>query len=111
MQINIIMNVTIKIHIFTDPFTNQQNLPTPRKILDADQLAELQQEIWYHGQISRAEAERRLINDGEFLVRETPNSEGQYVLSGILDNTKKHLLLIDPAGVVSINIFPKHVFI
>lgn len=69
--------------------------------MDSDQLAELQNEVWFHGQISRAEAEKLLQNDGDFLVRESPNSDGQYVLSGMLENTKKHLLLIDPEGVVN----------
>lgn len=68
--------------------------------MDPIQLAELQNEIWFHGQINRAEAEKLLVNDGDFLVRESPNSEGQYVLSGMQDNMKKHLLLIDPEGVV-----------
>ncbi|KAF5284818.1 hypothetical protein FQA39_LY04543, partial [Lamprigera yunnana] len=60
----------------------------------------LKNEIWFHGQISRAEAEKLLQKDGDFLVRESPASEGQYVLSGMQENTKKHLLLIDPEGVV-----------
>lgn len=63
-------------------------------------MAELHNEIWFHGQINRAQAEKLLLKDGDFLVRESPNSEGQYVLSGMLDNTKKHLLLIDPDGLV-----------
>lgn len=70
--------------------------------MDPKHLAQLQNEIWFHGQISRAEAERLLEHDGDFLVRESPNSEAQFVLSGMQDNTKKHLLLIDPEGVVSI---------
>lgn len=72
------------------------------KKMDPKHLAQLQNEIWFHGQISRAEAEKLLENDGDFLVRESPNSEAQFVLSGMQDNTKKHLLLIDPEGVVSI---------
>lgn len=75
--------------------------------MDSDQLAELQNEVWFHGQISRAEAEKLLQNDGDFLVRESPNSDGQYVLSGMLENTKKHLLLIDPEGVVYYSIKDK----
>ncbi|GJQ87814.1 hypothetical protein Trydic_g18665 [Trypoxylus dichotomus] len=68
--------------------------------IDPAQIAGLQNEIWFHGKINRAEAEKLLISDGDFLVRESPNSEGQYVLSGMQDNMKKHLLLIDPDGVV-----------
>ncbi|XP_018333139.1 SHC-transforming protein 4 isoform X2 [Agrilus planipennis] len=79
------------------PFT--QAKLTSKKI-DEEKVAELKKEIWFHGQISRAEAERLLQRDGDFLVRESPNSEGQYVLSGMQENAKKHLLLIDPEGVV-----------
>jgi len=39
--------------------------------------------------------------DGDFLVRESQGSPGQYVLTGMNNNTPKHLLLIDPEGVVS----------
>lgn len=39
--------------------------------------------------------------DGDFLVRESQGSTGQYVLTGMQGNNKKHLLLIDPEGVVS----------
>lgn len=43
-----------------------------------------------------------LFKDGDFLVRESQGSPGQYVLTGMNNNTPKHLLLIDPEGVVSI---------
>lgn len=66
----------------------------------SDHILELEKELWFHGQIDRATAENLLQKDGDFLVRESPSSEGQYVLSGMQDNTKKHLLLIDPEGVV-----------
>jgi len=39
--------------------------------------------------------------DGDFLVRESQGSPGQYVLTGMNNNIPKHLLLIDPEGVVS----------
>lgn len=68
-----------------------------------DQRQELQVEPWYHGPINRSDAERLLLRDGDFLVRESPTGttlNNQYVLSGMQDNTKKHLLLIDPEGVV-----------
>lgn len=44
------------------------------------------------------------LKDGEFLVRESQGSPGQYVLTGMQGGLKKHLLLIDPEGVVSITI-------
>jgi SHC-transforming protein 1 len=44
--------------------------------------------------------------DGDFLVRESQGSPGQYVLTGMQGGVKKHLLLVDPEGVVSIfNLF------
>ena len=42
-----------------------------------------------------------LIQDGDFLVRESQASSGQYVLTGMQNNSKKHLLLVDPQGIVS----------
>lgn len=38
--------------------------------------------------------------DGDFLVRESQGSPGQYVLTGLQGDVKKHLLLIDPEGAV-----------
>nr|CAD7440850.1 unnamed protein product [Timema bartmani] len=38
--------------------------------------------------------------DGDFLVRESQGSPGQYVLTGMQSGIKKHLLLVDPEGVV-----------
>lgn len=84
-----------------EPFTNQQHLTNGRK-REIDHLVDLHKEIWYHGEITRAEAEKLLKKDGDFLVRKSPNSEGQFVLSGMQDNTKKHLLLVDPEGIVCI---------
>lgn len=40
--------------------------------------------------------------DGDFLVRESQANAGQYVLTGMQGSNKKHLLLIDPEGVVSV---------
>ncbi|XP_035274958.1 SHC-transforming protein 4-like [Anguilla anguilla] len=60
----------------------------------------LQQEAWYHGKMSRREAESLLTDSGDFLVRESSSSPGQYVLSGLQGATAKHLLLVDPEGMV-----------
>jgi hypothetical protein len=43
-----------------------------------------------------------VLQDGDFLVRESQGSPGQYVLTGMQGGLKKHLLLVDPEGVVSI---------
>jgi len=62
--------------------------------------AQLEHEEWYHGAVSRENAERLLKNNGDFLVRDSGNTPGQYVLSGMQSNSKKHLLLVDPNGIV-----------
>lgn len=57
-------------------------------------------EQWYHGPLSRKESEILLEQEGDFLVRESTTTQGQYVLSGRHTGGVKHLLLIDPEGVV-----------
>lgn len=61
----------------------------------------LETELWFHGCVSRQEAEALLTRDGEFLVRESLGCANQYVLTGMQGGVKKHLLLIDPEGSVS----------
>ncbi|XP_068148733.1 SHC-transforming protein 1 [Drosophila tropicalis] len=70
-----------------------------RDVFDGPQCP-LTAEIWFHASISRPIAERRLQQDGDFLVRESQGKRGQYVLTGLEGKTPKHLLLIDPEGVV-----------
>ncbi|MEE6503121.1 hypothetical protein FKM82_004744 [Ascaphus truei] len=60
----------------------------------------MQREQWYHGKMGRKVAERLLVNDGDFLVRESTTSACQYVLSGLNEGHPKHLLLVDPEGKV-----------
>lgn len=62
---------------------------------------QLRQEAWYHGRMSRKEAEKLLQANGDFLVRESTTTPGQYVLTGLQGGQPKHLLLVDPEGVVS----------
>ncbi|XP_076443236.1 SHC-transforming protein 1-like [Babylonia areolata] len=57
-------------------------------------------EEWYHGKIGRKEAEKLLELDGDFLVREASNSSTQFVLSGKQSGNVRHLLLVDPDGIV-----------
>uniref|UniRef100_A0A8C4T0U1 SHC adaptor protein 4 n=1 Tax=Erpetoichthys calabaricus TaxID=27687 RepID=A0A8C4T0U1_ERPCA len=61
---------------------------------------ELKNEVWYHGKLSRKDAESLLTENGDFLVRESINSPGQYVLSGLEGGSVRHLLLVDPEGMV-----------
>jgi SHC-transforming protein 1 len=62
--------------------------------------AKLISEKWFHGLISRTSAESLLKNDGDFLVRESQNTRGQFVLTGMKSGQPKHLLLVDPDGCV-----------
>ncbi|NXJ14235.1 SHC4 protein, partial [Odontophorus gujanensis] len=61
---------------------------------------QLRNEDCYHGKLNRKTAESLLVNDGDFLVRESTTSPGQYVLSGLQGGQAKHLLLVDPEGKV-----------
>ncbi|XP_062517352.1 SHC-transforming protein 1-like [Corticium candelabrum] len=60
----------------------------------------LETEHWFHGQISRVQAEGLLEEDGEFLVRESTSQAGQFVLTGMQGGKPRHILLVDPEGVV-----------
>ncbi|NXL75967.1 SHC1 protein, partial [Leptocoma aspasia] len=61
---------------------------------------QLRREPWYHGKKNRKEAEKLLKVNGDFLVRESTTTPGQYVLTGLQGGQPKHLLLVDPEGVV-----------
>jgi len=81
------------------------NIPTPLPPTSlppqgAALRAQLSQEEWFHGPISRRDAEELLRRDGDFLVRESQGSAGQYVLTGMQGSGRKHLLLVDPQGIV-----------
>lgn len=65
---------------------------------------QLRGEPWFHGKLSRREAEALLQLNGDFLVRESTTTPGQYVLTGLQSGQPKHLLLVDPEGVVRLRI-------
>ncbi|XP_065301079.1 SHC-transforming protein 1 isoform X1 [Dermacentor albipictus] len=85
-----------------DPFDMPPVAPPPGGVAqeEAWHRATLEREVWFHGAISRKEGESRLAHDGDFLVRESHNSPGQFVLTGMQNGARRHLLLVDPAGVV-----------
>ena len=60
----------------------------------------LDQVIWFHEQFSREDAESLLKRDGDYLVRVSVKAEKQYVLSGRYQNECRHIILVDPSGVV-----------
>uniref|UniRef100_A0A8C5RXN2 SHC-transforming protein 2 n=2 Tax=Elapidae TaxID=8602 RepID=A0A8C5RXN2_LATLA len=76
--------------------------PPSRKAPIAPTEDQLKQELWYHGKMSRRDAEKLLHTDGDFLVRDSITNPGQYVLTGMHNGQPKHLLLVDPEGVVSV---------
>jgi SHC-transforming protein 1 len=76
--------------------SNSINTSDPFQLSTEIQRSQLVTENWYHGCISRAEAEELLKRDGDFLVRESKGSK-QFCLSG-MQGTPRHLLLIDPHG-------------
>ncbi|KAM7012388.1 SHC-transforming protein 2 isoform 1-T2 [Tautogolabrus adspersus] len=74
--------------------------PPRRRAPVAPNEEQLRREAWYHSRMSRRDAERILVRDGDFLVRESTTNPGQYVLTGMHCGLPKHLLLVDPEGVV-----------
>ncbi|XP_071965464.1 SHC-transforming protein 1-like isoform X2 [Antedon mediterranea] len=81
----------------TEPFNPS---PTGTGDLGVQPSIPLKEEIWFHGPMTRKQAEGKLEADGDFLVRESTTTPGQYVLSGMQSGTPKHLLLVDPEGKV-----------
>jgi SHC-transforming protein 1 len=60
----------------------------------------LDRQPWFHGLLTRDLAEKLLVRDGDYLVRETNKAEKQYVLSGRYKGECRHIFLVDPSGVV-----------
>ncbi|KAM4664989.1 SHC-transforming protein 1 isoform 1-T1 [Discoglossus pictus] len=73
-------------------------LPSSQSLTSMEE--QLKREPWYHGKMNRKEAEKLLRVNGDFLVRESTTTPGQYVLTGLQNGQPKHLLLVDPEGVV-----------
>uniref|UniRef100_A0A3Q3XEG9 Uncharacterized protein n=1 Tax=Mola mola TaxID=94237 RepID=A0A3Q3XEG9_MOLML len=84
----------------TQVLEDQWPSPPRRRAPVAPNEEQLRREMWYHSRMSRRDAERLLVRDGDFLVRESTTNPGQYVLTGMHCGLPKHLLLVDPEGVV-----------
>ena len=80
--------------------SHHQNVPqTPTsKVHKIDE--KLEKMPWFHGLMTRESAEKVLVKDGDYLVRETNKAERQYVLSGRYKGECRHIFLVDPSGVV-----------
>uniref|UniRef100_A0A8C5KQV7 SHC (Src homology 2 domain containing) transforming protein 2 n=1 Tax=Jaculus jaculus TaxID=51337 RepID=A0A8C5KQV7_JACJA len=93
---------SVAVGVTTSPLTLEDQWPSPptRRAPIAPTEEQLRQEPWYHGRMSRRAAEKLLRADGDFLVRDSVTNPGQYVLTGMHAGQPKHLLLVDPEGVV-----------
>ncbi|XP_059825877.1 SHC-transforming protein 3 isoform X1 [Hypanus sabinus] len=92
-------------HQTCEQFSNKSS-PVPsdnphlsRTIIDVMKES-LEEEPWYHREMSRKDAEQLLSTDGDFLVRKSTTNPGSYVLTGMHNGQAKHLLLVDPEGIV-----------
>lgn len=93
-------NFLLKILFYEKTYFEFVFFAAPLSLSAEVQRSQLMTESWFHGTISRPIAENMLENDGDFLVRESQGKHGQYVLTGLQGKTPKHLLLIDPEGIV-----------
>ena len=80
--------------------SNPPSIPPPPLPVNDDIGLQLEEQVWYHGSIGRKESEELVLRDGDFLVRKSLGQEGQYVLTGREAGIHRHLLLVDPTGVV-----------
>lgn len=87
---------------FLEPFEDALRVPPQPQSMSMSMAEQLRGEPWFHGKLSRREAEALLQLNGDFLVRESTTTPGQYVLTGLQSGQPKHLLLVDPEGVVSV---------
>lgn len=55
----------------------------------------LERQPWFHGEMERGTAEALIHYEGDFLVRISPNTANNFVLSGIANSVAKHFLLLD----------------
>jgi hypothetical protein len=95
-QVQVLSNYTNSNHDKTvKPIQTGTNF-TAKKIED-----KLDKMKWFHGLMTRDNAEKLLVNNGDYLVRETNKAERQYVLSGRYKDECRHIFLVDPSGIVS----------
>lgn len=94
-QVQVLSNYTNSNHDKTvKPIQTGTNF-TAKKIED-----KLDKMKWFHGLMTRDNAEKLLVNNGDYLVRETNKAERQYVLSGRYKDECRHIFLVDPSGIV-----------
>ncbi|XP_001375824.2 SHC-transforming protein 3 [Monodelphis domestica] len=86
--------------LLTKAASVENTSPIISRAVDWKEMEELNSELWYQGEMSRKEAEQLLTKDGDFLVRKSTTNPGSYVLTGMHYGQVKHLLLVDPEGIV-----------
>lgn len=64
-------------------------------------MSDLKHQKWYHGQMTRNDAELLIQKKGQFLVRQSINLKNQFVLSSFNNNEVKHVCLVNDDGTVS----------
>jgi len=82
------------------PSANTNQLEQTSNVTNSINSQDVYKENWFHGKMNREEAEHLLAHSGDFLVRESAKCPGQFILSGRYNDQFKHLLLVDPEGVI-----------
>ena len=90
--VQLLINTRLIIFIPFYPFPEALSTALP------EPPAPLPRQKYFHGSISRIEAEALLEKDGQFLIRESSKRPGQYVLTGMANGQPQHLLLMDKEG-------------
>ncbi|VDN31667.1 unnamed protein product [Gongylonema pulchrum] len=76
----------IILHFLDHTYVNLCNVPA---------ALGLERQPWFHGEMERGMAESMMRYEGDFLVRISPNTTNNFVLSGIANSAAKHFLLLD----------------
>uniref|UniRef100_A0A8C1TS36 Breast cancer anti-estrogen resistance protein 3 n=1 Tax=Cyprinus carpio TaxID=7962 RepID=A0A8C1TS36_CYPCA len=83
--------------MFLKVFSGLKDMDSLKKELEEElklSTEDLRSHAWYHGPLQREAAEQLLSRDGEFLVRDSSSSTGEYVLSCMWKNQPMHFKII-----------------
>nr|CAB3245778.1 tyrosine-protein kinase Fer [Phallusia mammillata] len=72
----------------TDTVTAMSSKKDGKKIIDMSKTE--REQAWFHGAIPRREAENLIVNDGDFLLRESTQKSDELVLTSKSDNQLRH---------------------
>lgn len=65
--------------------------PTTPQTYDPDRC--LEDEPWFHGVLPREEVVRLLVNEGDYLVRETTRNDEQQIVLSVCWGSHKHFIV------------------